>query len=102
MKQLTMVDKKNKVLNAASILKSIGHPIRVEIILALSQRLHMNVTELSDFLGIEQPVMSLHLSILRKKKIITSIKEGTRSVYKINNNSIKQIIRIIYYSKSNN
>ena len=102
MKQLTMVDKKNKVLNAASILKSIGHPIRVEIILALSQRSHMNVTELSDFLGIEQPVMSLHLSILRKKNIITSIKEGTRSVYKINNNSIKQIIRIIYYSNSNN
>ena len=96
-----MVNTKKKLYDAAVILKAIGHPIRVEIIIELSKRAQMNVTELSESLGLEQPITSLHLSILRNKSIIISKKEGTQSFYKIQNNYIKQIVSIIYYSSIN-
>ena len=57
--------KKNRVRESASLLKAIGHPIRVQIIRILSQYSYMTVTELSEFLSIDQPIMSLHLGVLR-------------------------------------
>tara|TARA_B100001741_G_C16382957_1_gene518741 strand:+ start:538 stop:834 length:297 start_codon:yes stop_codon:yes gene_type:complete len=81
---------------SASLLKSIGHPIRFQIIIALSNNQYMTVTELSELLSVDQPVMSLHLAVLRKKDIIHVKKDGKRSFYSIVNNSVKQIVNITY------
>ena len=89
---------KNFIVKAAALLKSIGHPIRVQIMIALSQKNSMTVNSLSQQLNIDQPVMSLHLAILRKKSIITVKRNGKQSEYSISNISVKQIINIAYHS----
>lgn len=89
---------KNFIVKAAALLKSIGHPIRVQIMIALSQKTSMTVNSLSQQLNIDQPVMSLHLAILRKKSIIKVKRSGKQSEYSISNISVKQIINIAYHS----
>tara|TARA_B100000427_G_C15359833_1_gene529344 strand:- start:442 stop:729 length:288 start_codon:yes stop_codon:yes gene_type:complete len=85
---------KSYIIKAAALLKSIGHPIRVQIMIALSQKASMTVNSLSQQLNIDQPVMSLHLAILRKKSIIKVKRNGKQSEYSISNISVKQIINI--------
>ena len=89
---------KNFIVKSAALLKSIGHPIRVQIMIALSQKTSMTVNSLSQQLNIDQPVMSLHLAILRKKSIIKVKRNGKQSEYSISNISVKQIINIAYHS----
>ena len=91
---------KNYIIKAAALLKSIGHPIRVLIIIALSQTNSMTVNSLSHKLNIEQPVMSLHLAILRKQSIIKVKRNGKQSDYSIANISVQQIINIAYHSSN--
>ncbi len=94
-----MTSNSQHIINSASILKSIGHPIRIQIIILLGQYTKMTVTQLSEKLDIEQPVMSLHLGVLRKKNIIQSIKEGKQSIYSINDVSVKQVVNMIYNTR---
>ena len=92
--------KKNIVLSA-SLLKSIGHPIRISIILSLNNNTQLTVSELCNLLLVDQPIMSLHLGVLREKSIIRVEKRGKQSVYSITNHSVKQIINIMYNSNIN-
>ena len=90
------MNKYNKHINhSASLLKSVGHPIRLSIILCLSDYEHLTVTELSDLLSIDQPVMSLHLGVLRRCNVIKVEKVGKNSMYSTSNISIKQIVSIV-------
>jgi len=90
---------KHHIAQSAILLKSLGHPIRLRIIISLSKNTLMTVTQLSHDLGVDQPVMSLHLAILRKQDIIKVKKEGKRSVYSIADISIKQIINLVYHTR---
>lgn len=89
----------NNLELSSSILKSVGHPIRVKIILALADYTEMTVTELTQFLKIEQPVMSLHLAVLRNANIIIVKKQGKKSMYSILDSSVLQAVQIIYHSR---
>ena len=95
-----MINKENKIKQSASLLKAIGHPIRVEIILCLSRNRNMTVTELCNDLSIHQPILSLHLAVLRKQNVIKVKKQGKQSIYSISDISVKQIISIIYHTRS--
>ena len=86
---------------SSSLLKSVGHPIRVKIILTLADYTEMTVTELTQFLKIEQPVMSLHLAVLRNANIIIVRKQGKKSMYSILDSSVLQAVQIIYHSRVN-
>ena len=81
----------------ASILKTIGHPIRVDIIRKIYDNQILSVSEIQDLLHISQPVISLHLGILKKKGIISSFKKGKQSFYFIKKQSVSQVIQILYY-----
>ena len=92
-----MNSKKN--IHIAALLKSIGHPIRVQIIRVLTNNSSMSVSELSANLSIDQPVMSLHLAILRKHNVIKAEKKGKQSFYFLSDINIQQIVSIAYYAK---
>ena len=97
-----MIKKQIKIKQSASLLKAIGHPIRVEIILCLSQNRNLTVTELCNRLSIHQPILSLHLAVLRKQNVIKVKKEGKKSIYSILDISVKQITSIIYHTRNAN
>jgi len=90
----------NKLNYTASILKTLGHPIRVGIIMKIHENHILSVTEIQELLNISQPVISLHLGILKKKGIISSSKKGKQSLYFIQKKSIIQVIQILYYDSN--
>ena len=81
----------------ANILKTIGHPIRVDIIRRIYENQVLSVSDIQELLNVSQPVISLHLGILKKKGIINSSKKGKQSFYFIKKQSVSQIIQILYY-----
>ncbi|MBJ04480.1 MAG: transcriptional regulator [Flavobacteriales bacterium] len=93
---MTMSD--NKINHIAVLLKSIGHPIRIKIIRLLSHHSYMSVNDISIALSVEQPVMSLHLAVLRKINVIKAEKRGKNAFYSLVNVNIKQIVSIAYYT----
>ncbi|MAQ69752.1 MAG: hypothetical protein CMD23_01485 [Flavobacteriales bacterium] len=97
-----MINKDNRITQTASLLKAIGHPIRVDIILCLSQNRNMTVTELCNTLDVPQPILSLHLGVLRKLNVLAVKKSGKRSIYSVLDISVKQIINIIYHTRISN
>ncbi|MBF25109.1 MAG: transcriptional regulator [Flavobacteriales bacterium] len=94
-----MINQSNSISKTASLLKSLGHPIRLRIIIALSRNTSMTVTDIIYDLSIDQPIISLHLSILRKNNVIKVKKEGKKSFYSIHDKSVKQIVNIAYHSR---
>jgi len=89
------VDK--KLDYTANILKTIGHPIRVDIIRRIYENQVLSVSDIQELLNVSQPVISLHLGILKKKGIINSSKKGKQSFYFIKKQSVTQVIQILYY-----
>ncbi len=87
----------SKLNYTASILKTIGHPIRVGIIRKIYENQVLSVSEIQELLNVSQPVISLHLGILKKRGIINSSKKGKQSFYFIQKQSITQVIQILYY-----
>ena len=60
--------------------RALAHPIRIEILEALLQG-ERSVQELQEILGVDQPVVSQQLAILRAKNIVAGRKEGTSVRY---------------------
>ena len=81
----------------ADIFKSIGHPVRLKIIRLIYEHQTLSVTHLQQLLKISQPVISLHLGILKSKSIINLNKKGKHSFYFIEKSSIPQVIQILFY-----
>ena len=62
-------------------LKAIAHPVRLSVIQLLSEGNRLNVTEIYLKLGLEQAVVSQHLSILKDKNILNATREGKHKYY---------------------
>lgn len=92
----------DKNQNVAKLLKSIAHPIRIQIIRIIFEHNVLSVSEIQKLLCIDQPIISLHLGVLRKQGIIKAQKKGKSSHYFIVNNSVNQVIEIIYNDCRNN
>lgn len=66
----------------ASLLKALGHPLRLQIIDILKKE-EITVSELCAKLSEEQANISRHLSILRKEEIIDYYKKGVNTYYNV-------------------
>ncbi len=70
------------VQQAATMLKSIGHPIRLQIIELLGEG-ECNVTTIHETLDIEQAVASQHLNLMRDKGVLAGRRDGVNVYYRI-------------------
>jgi len=78
----------------SEMLKVIGHPIRLTIVLGLAQR-RSCVKEIWDCLGLPQATVSQHLAVLKNKKIVGVKKMGVRREYFIVNPFVEKIVKAI-------
>jgi len=69
--------------SAASMLKVLGHPIRISIIELLDETTQMSVTEIFKALNIEQAIASHHLNTLKNKRILKSERVGKNTYYSV-------------------
>ena len=86
---------KKKLERAAYVLKSVAHPIRISIIDLLEQRDRLAVSELQEVLGIEQSLLSHHLTNMRDKGVLDTKREGKNVFYFLTDTSISHIIDCI-------
>lgn len=66
----------------AEFFRALAHPARIRILEALI-RGERSVQELQEALGLEQPVVSQQLAVLRAKNIVAARKEGTTVRYTV-------------------
>lgn len=82
---------------AATMLKCIGHPVRLQIIELLDREGEQNVTAIYEALGIEQAVASQHLNLMRDKGILAGRRDGVNVYYRINDPRVTRVIDCIHH-----
>lgn len=87
--------KPEELERCASMLKAIAHPIRMAIIELLSEQERLSVTEIYEQLDLEQAVASHHLSILKNKDVLTSVRDGKNMLYELKYKQIQQVINCV-------
>lgn len=83
-----------KVEQAAEILKSIAHPIRLRIA-ELLQGGEMTVGQIQSELGVSQPLTSQQLLLMKAKGILQSRKNGKSVHYFIAKPQVIQVIECL-------
>lgn len=78
----------------AQIFKALAHPTRIHLIqLILEKRPCVKVME--ETLGLAQPNISQHLSLLRNLGIVRAEREGNQVCYRVANERIMKLIDLI-------
>ena len=78
------MEKENRFVLMADVLKSLAHPTRLRIVEQLS-RGEKCVQDLHDVIGTEMSTVSRHLSVLRNHEIIDSRRDKTFIYYRLKN-----------------
>ena len=66
---------------ASAILKSVSHPIRLQIVDLLDKNSYLSVNEICYKISVEQSLTSHHLSKMRQSDILGTRKDGQRVFY---------------------
>jgi DNA-binding transcriptional ArsR family regulator len=77
----------------AEFFRALAHPTRIEILEVLLQG-EKSVQELQDILGVDQPVVSQQLAVLRAKNIVAGRKEGTSVRYLVRDPLIGDLLAV--------
>ncbi len=84
-----------KLVRASELLKVAAHPQRLAILDLLGRNKRLCVTDLMDLLGVEQAILSQHLTLMRDKGLVDFAKEGKYSFYFLTQPDFMKIIRNI-------
>ncbi len=68
---------------ASDVFKSIAHPIRLRILNLLVEEKVLNVSTVSEILGLDQPLVSHHLGILKRSGIVEAKRQGREISYNL-------------------
>jgi DNA-binding transcriptional ArsR family regulator len=77
----------------ADFFRALAHPIRIRILEVLGTGEH-SVQELQQALGLEQPIVSQQLAILRAKNIVTPRKMGATVQYALSDHLITKLLAV--------
>jgi ArsR family transcriptional regulator len=83
------------ILEAAEMLKCIGHPVRLQILELLDEEGEQNVTTIYEALELGQPIASQHLTLMRDKGIVKSRREGVNVFYRIGDERVFRVLDCI-------
>ncbi len=79
----------------AKIIKALANPMRLKIVEHLDTEKEKCVCDLVDALGHDQPAVSKHLAILKNAGIVASRQEGTRVLYRLRTQCVKDFLACI-------
>jgi ArsR family transcriptional regulator len=86
--------KDNSFLGEAEILKVLGHPVRLKIVVGLCAK-ECNVKNIWECLGLPQATVSQHLALLKNKGIIAGKRDGAEVYYSVVHPFAKKIVSIL-------
>lgn len=77
----------------AAFFKALAHPVRIRILELLVQR-DLSVQELQEALGVEQPVVSQQLGVLRTSNIVVGQKQGVSVRYAVRDQLVGDLLGV--------
>lgn len=77
---------------AATLLKSIGHPVRLRLLSRLVSEQELTVTELQEATGQEQATVSRQLAVLRACRVVSGRRDGVHVRYRIADNRVPDVL----------
>ncbi len=80
-------ESENELYQTAEFLKVIGEPNRLKI-LCILQNQEMCVCDIWEYFDLPQNLVSHHLKVLREFNLVTSRKESTKVMYRLNPQTI--------------
>jgi len=89
-----LINNDTQIIEAASRLKVLAHPLRLKIICQLGHG-EKTVQELIDSVGTSQSNVSQHLAIMREKGVLSCRKNATQVIYKVANNSTIELVQLL-------
>lgn len=78
----------------ADFCAALSDPTRIFILYALNER-DLNVTELTNELGIPQPTTSRHLKVLRERGLVETERQGTMITYHLTDKRVIQALDLL-------
>lgn len=86
-----------KMLRMAEVLKTIAHPVRLDILKLLGSYEYLNVSDIQDKLdcGCEQSMLSHHLNKMKDKGVLESFKDGKFMRYSLADKNITNLFECI-------
>jgi len=78
----------------ADFCAALSDPTRIFILYALNER-PLNVTELTNELGIPQPTTSRHLKVLRERGLVYTERQGTMITYHLVDQRVTQALDLL-------
>ncbi|WP_420149675.1 ArsR/SmtB family transcription factor [Spirosoma sp.] len=84
-----------KTDQAAEVLKTIAHPIRIRILLALVDQSSMKVSSLQEYLQVEQSLLSHHLIKMKDRGVLASKRQGQEIHYSLVDTSLPDILTLL-------
>lgn len=79
----------------SEVLKALGHPIRLKIVMGLIDSGGCNVNKIVEQLQIPQSTVSQHLSILRHASVLIPKKSGVKICYCISDKRITRLVKAL-------
>lgn len=84
----------DKTLNdSAKILKALGSPVRLNILLSLLNNEKNCICEIQPLLKLSQPTLSRHLAVLRNAGILEDTKVNNKIFFKIKDKRVLTILK---------
>jgi DNA-binding transcriptional ArsR family regulator len=77
----------------ADFFRALAHPIRIQILEVLGTG-ERSVQELQQALGLDQPIVSQQLAVLRAKNVVTAHKLGTTVRYELSDPLIGTLLSV--------
>lgn len=84
---------------AADILKTLAHPLRIRIVLTLANNRSMNVSALQRRLKVDQAILSHQLTKMRDRGVLTSVRQGQEVYYSLTNLVVNEIMLVLLSGK---
>lgn len=73
---------------------ALSDPTRILMLYTLNEK-PLNVTELTNELGIPQPTTSRHLKVLRERGLVSTRRQGTTITYQLADNRLIQALDLL-------
>ena len=90
-----MKQKKIDFSEAAKCLKTIAHPQRLSLIHYLIEHKKASVGELADYCNLPSHVVSEHLTLMKDRDLLLSIRDGRKTLYSIKERGLKSIMSCV-------
>ena len=91
-KQSAEVPGANDLGPATRLFRALAHEGRLQVLLALSRLGPLPAGTLAEISGLEQSALSHQLRLLRKERLVTSVRSGKQRIYQLHDYHVAHII----------